>query len=141
MIAKSIIVVMIAFMSMILYFVKTAVNTEFNLVSKSYYQDEALVDKFNAERRNDQTFSDLLTVSQSETALELSFNSPLAVDSISVFFYSPRHPSEDHHLTIPVTGAQEQIPLEKLTNGNWYLTLVYTHKGLHCRRDIKITKG
>lgn len=141
MIGKSIIVIMICFMSMILYFVKTAINTEFNLVSTSYYQDELLVDILNNERKNDLDFAEALAVSQSETGLELKLQFPQSPDSISVLFYSPRHPSEDHSMVIPITGNREVIPLQHLTSGNWRVTLLYTAEGRRCRRELSVSKS
>jgi hypothetical protein len=140
MIGKVIIIVMALFMSMILYFVSIAVNTDFNLVSQTYYSDALLVDLHNEQIHRDAGLQEQLQMQLTEDDLVVSHTLEEPPDSISFYFYSPRTPTEDQVIHLSIEHMTETISLRHFRSGNWQIEAVYSINNVVYRRRIKMQR-
>lgn len=112
---------LLLFMSGTMIMVYIAVNQDFSLVSKSYYEDSLEYDVLKTKQENrmrDQAEIAYL-VSVDQKSLTVTFNNQLNAASGTISFYNPAEPKEDFSVEIKPNNGVQIIDLSDKPRGLW----------------------
>ncbi|WP_299247206.1 FixH family protein [uncultured Lacinutrix sp.] len=131
---NSLVVVMAAFMSFILYFVYLMSTTEsfsHDLVTEDYYAKEMLYqDEIDAET-NTNNLAERFVSKRTDNGWLLVFPEELELSKIKgkVFLYRPSNETLDFNLELNLTSSHLLIPDNKMLGGRWNITIDFMYEG------------
>ncbi|WP_299382102.1 FixH family protein [uncultured Lacinutrix sp.] len=131
---NSLVVVMAAFMSFILYFVYLMSTTEsfsHDLVTEDYYAKEMLYqDEIDAET-NTNNLTERFVSKRTDNGWLLVFPKELELSKIKgkVFLYRPSNETLDFNLELNLTSSHLLIPDNKMLGGRWNITIDFMYEG------------
>lgn len=124
----SIVLVFIAFISFILYFVirmNTEKKYEHDLVTKDYYKQElAFQQEINAEE-NSKDLATNITIKKTDKGLVISFPQDKNYKQISgnISLYRPSNEKLDFKIPISLSGSEIVIKDSNMIEGRWNITI------------------
>lgn len=125
---RGITVVMIAFMSFILYMVFTLMSKNTDLQSEDYYQKELNFEKEITALKNTDNLKEKVTVTSKDNYLVVQFPNLEELDSIQVELYRPNNDKDDQLFTVQDSKVV-MIPKSKLKKGVYEMHIQYQVKG------------
>lgn len=131
---NSLVIVMAAFMSFILYFVYLMSTTEsfsHDLVTEDYYAKEMLYqDEIDAET-NTNNLAERFVSKRTDNGWLLVFPEELDLSKIKgkVFLYRPSNETLDFNLELKLTSSHLLIPDNKMLGGRWNITIDFMYEG------------
>ncbi|WP_034059225.1 FixH family protein [Lacinutrix jangbogonensis] len=128
-----IVVVIIAFMSFILFLViKMTTNTEYghDLVTDEYYAKEMLYQTEIDAETNTYNLKERIISKKTDEGWLLIFPKELEPSKIigKVFLYRPSNEKLDFELTLNLTTSHLLIPEHKMLDGRWNITIDWTYE-------------
>ena len=137
---KGITIVMIAFMSFILYMVFTLMSKNTDLESEDYDQKEIEVEKEIKASKNTNKLKEKVKVTQNEDYVVLQFPNLEELDSISVLMFRPDNEKDDQTFTVEDSKIL-MIPNKKLKLGVYDLKIQYQVAGeLYMQKESVVIK-
>jgi hypothetical protein len=137
---KGITIVMIAFMSFILYMVFTLMSKNTDLESEDYYQKEIEFEKEIKASKNTNKLKEKVKVTQNEDYVVLQFPNLEELDSISVLMFRPDNEKDDQTFTVEDSKIL-MIPNKKLKLGVYDLKIQYQVAGeLYMQKESVVIK-
>jgi nitrogen fixation protein FixH len=128
------VIVMVLFMSFILFFViKMSTNEQYkhDLVTEEYYKKEmAYQEEIDAET-NFQAFASKLTGQRIKEGWSIQFPKEMDPSNINgtVFLYRPSNKQLDFDFPIVLSGSNLLIPDKRLLDGRWNITIEMEYQG------------
>jgi hypothetical protein len=121
---KGITLVMIAFMSFILYMAFTLMSKSTELESDDYYKKEIEYDQEQNALQNASDSSFIVKIKDQAENLVFQFPKNTKPDSISIYFFRPNDQKLDKHFYERNTNIVI-IPKKELSFGNYYIHIDY----------------
>ncbi|GGX18792.1 FixH family protein [Aquimarina muelleri] len=124
----SIVLVFIAFISFILYFVirmNTEKKYEHDLVVKDYYKQELAFQKEIDAEENSKSLNTNITVKKTDKGLVISFPKDKNYTKISgnIYLYRPSNENLDFKIPISLSESEFVIKGENMIEGRWNITI------------------
>jgi len=131
----AIVLVMIGFISFIMYFVITmSSNSKYDhdLVTEEYYKKELVFpDEYEAEK-NSKALKENITSRKHPEGWQLLFPDSLEISEISgtVYWYRPSNKKLDFEIPLQLNSSSVIVPKEKLVPGRWNITIAWKYNGV-----------
>ena len=128
-----IVIVIIAFMSFIMYFVM-AISTnkgyDYDLVSEKYYQQELEFQEQIDAEKNAQLLKENISVEKTEEGLKIYFPKEFSTSEIKgkVFLYRPSNKQLDFEIPISISNTYLLVPEKRLLDGRWDISVFWKYK-------------
>ena len=129
----SIVIVIIAFMSFIMYFVismSTGENYNHDLVTEKYYQKELEFQENIDATRNAKKLKENIIVKRVSEGLKIYFPTEFNPTDIKgkVFLYRPSNKQLDFETPISISNTYLLVPEKRLLGGRWNITVSWNYK-------------
>lgn len=130
----AIVLVFVAFISFILYFVYIAMSdprADHELVTEEYYSKDLEYQEDLTASDNLVKFGGEVSVVRIEEGLEIHFPAEMLPEKIlgSAAMYRPSNEKLDFEIELNPTNSRFIIPETKLVEGRWNITLKWTYDG------------
>ncbi len=125
---KGITIVMIGFMSFILYMVITMMSKHTDLQSEDYYQKEIEYEKEIKALSNTNLLAEKVKISENGEYVIVQFPALNELNSIEVSLFRPNDQKDDQTFTVSDSKTL-MIPLKKLKKGVYKMNIQYKVKG------------
>ena len=128
---KSITIVIILFMSFILFMVFKLASTKVDLVSEDYYAQELVYEDEIQARSNALNMGDEVLLVQEKDIIRITFpEAAIPSDSIGyIHFYRPDNAQFDHQFTPAANEIAYTIPREKVVPGRYKVKVKWVSNG------------
>ena len=124
---KGITIVMVSFMTFILYMVITLMSKTTDLESENYYEKEMEFDKEIAALTNTKELKEKVKISQNEDYFVVQFPDEENINSIEVLMFRPNNMKQDKTFTVN-NSRTLMIPINQLKKGNYKMNIQYKIK-------------
>ena len=124
---KGITIVMVSFMTFILYMVITLMSKTTDLESENYYEKEMEFDKEITAMSNTNALKEKVKITQNEDYFVLQFPDLENVNSIEVLMFRPNNMKQDRVFTVN-NSKTLMIPINQLKKGNYKMNIQYKIK-------------
>ncbi|MBL4662394.1 MAG: FixH family protein [Flavobacteriaceae bacterium] len=128
------VIVMILFMSFIMFFVikmSTEEKYKHDLVTEDYYKREMVYQEEIDAEKNFQVFASSVTGERIKEGWTIQFPKEMNLADLTgtVFLYRPSNEQLDFDLPIVLSGSNLLIPDERLLDGRWNITIEMEYQG------------
>lgn len=125
---------MILFMGFIITLSVKMIGSKVDLVSKDYYEQGIEFEEHLNQVKAANALSQPVTVDVNYTAAQVQIKLPAEFSNQSVegtiLFFCPNEKNNDFSVALkPDSNLQQNLPLEKLTKGNWWIKLQWKANG------------
>lgn len=130
---KGIVIVIIAFISFIMYFV-ISMNTDdkydHDLVTEKYYEKELSYQEEIDATKNAANLKEDITLSKTKEGLHIYFPKAFEKEKIKgkVFLYRPSNKQLDFEIPILLSDINLLVPDKRLLGGRWNITVDLTYE-------------
>jgi DUF1365 family protein len=131
---NKILVVFIAFGSMISYMVYRCMNTPVNLVSEQYYKDELAYQKVIDGSREANALSGKMSIAQAGGGIRLLLPAEMLGKAVSgtILFYCPSDVTRDRIVSLHIDGTrQQEIGHGAVPDGHYTVKVNWEAGGVH----------
>lgn len=126
-------IIIVLFMSGMLYLVSLCLNENFDLVTKDYYEKElayqSQIDRF----KNTSALSTPVRIQYDKSASSIQIELPEEFKDISlplnIHLYKPDNARLDKSLVLQAQQSHTTIPAETLSNGLWRVQITWSNDG------------
>lgn len=123
----------LAFVAFILFLVGKAVNQNFDLVNKDYYQNDLTYQEQIDRKRNAKSLEIPLEIKFSKNSEQLTLQFPTTKKNISgeIQLYKPNKATQDHILDLSVnTNGKQLIDMQSYGDGLWRVKVIWSSDGI-----------
>jgi len=127
-----------AFATLMVVLVYKSFQTDFELVSKNYYQEELVYQDVIDATKNSQQLSNPVLLDQSKARMRVSLPTEMSGKEISgaVYFYCPANGKNDR--SFPLQSSVLEIPMEKIPKAGYVVKTSWTADGKSYHQEQNI---
>ncbi|CAG5078784.1 FixH family protein [Parvicella tangerina] len=133
-------IAIVAFMTFILSFVFRAAQTDTDLTSEDYYEQEINYQETIDAKNNAVGLKSKFKLFQQEEYFIISFPEEVSsVESGNIHFYRPENADLDKHYDLELNNGMMALPLKSLSKGGYKVTISWVMNGKTYAVEEKIT--